>query len=274
MTVQTLINKIRIKVGDTQSRKWTDSHIINIINEGLEDLSKFANISTGNDTILITPYQREFTVSDTNFTNLRRARLDGRDIDILPFEKFDSTIGWEKEVGPNLKKLIYNKDNQGTYTLYPLLDETSLDFEGLNTNEGILIDVPNVTSDEVYGLITGFELEDIVTPENVYDEVETETYNPITHVSDIFASLEITYYRTPDSVTAVEDSMTVADNFSNTIMWYVSGMLLLEDSNSANVSKGSLYIQKYNQEKEEDGSDSSDGYQSKTGHTTYNTGFN
>lgn len=275
MTAQALINRIRPKIGDKNSNKWTDARIIEVINEGLEDLAKHANIKYTDKTYPVLPYQRKLIIDDDKFLRLKRVRIDNEDITFTTFEKLDKTTSrWEEKTGEKLEALIYNNQNIRELTLYPLLTETATDYQSLNENDRLLIDVPGVTQDDVYGLVTGFDLEDIITPENIYDPDFTE-YQPITHISDVFININIQYYSTPQEVEEVTDIVDFDESYKNTLVYYVSGVLLIEDSRTENKQTGAGYLQKYNKDIKVDIGRNSESFQGvKTPETPYRTGFN
>lgn len=275
MTVQDLIDRIRPKIGDKQENKWTNARLIEVINEGLEDLAKHANIHYSEKTYPILPYQRKLYIEDENFLELKRVRLNNTNIDFVTMDYMDSTISrWEEKTGDELEKIVYSNQNIRELTLYPLLTEASANYTALNETTQLLIDIPGVTQDEVYGLITSVDLSDIIVPSNIYDEAELQGYEPITHISDLFANIYIQYYSTPAEVSAVTDLITIDKSYINTLVYYVSGVVLLEDARTENKNTGALYLQKYNKDIKVDTGRNAESFQSvRTPEVPYRTGF-
>jgi len=275
MTVETFISKVRRRVGDVNKNKFTDGRIIDIINEGLEDIGKKAYVKKKTLTLPITPYQRKLTIPDSDFIKLKRVRVDNTDIEILSLEELDDRYGkWEEEIGSNLIALGFDKQNIRELTLYPLLDETKSEYQSLNNSNSLLIDIPNVQADTVYGLITSIEVENVVEPENVYDEEELAGYEPIINLSDTFIAIELSYYAMPTEVTTVEDTLDIDDTFITTLLFYVSGLLLLDDNRTESIQRGQIFVQRYAAELQKDKVRNSNSYQDISyPEVEYRTGF-
>ena len=275
MTVQSLINDIRPKLGDTSSRKWEDSSIIRVINEGLKDLAKHANIHYSSKTYPILPYQRSLYIEDKDFIKLKRVRLDNETIEFCTDTYMDERVyKWEEKQGEKLEAIVYNNLNIRELTLYPLLTETSANYTALNDSDRLLIDIPGVSQEDVYGLITSLDLEDIIEPENVYDEDKLEGYEPITHLSDVFTNIAIQYYSTPAEVSLVTDEIDFDESYTNTLVYYVAGVLLLEDARTENRNLGNSYLQKYAFDIKKDTGRGAESFQSvRSPQVPYRTGF-
>lgn len=255
MTIQTLFNEIRPKVGDRDARKFTNQRIIELINEGLEDLGKKANVKKKTIALPILPYQRTIIIPDPNFLTLQRVRQNNQDIEKFTFAEMDRTNSrWEEKVGTKLEAIVYDLQKPKQLTLYPLINETSTTYSALNGNTSgtLLIDVPNVEADSVYGIITSIDVDDVITPENIYDPEELSGYEPIVNLSDVFITIEFTYYAKPDMLdTTTEDfniEVDLDDSYENTLIYYVAGTLLLDDTRTENVNKAAMYINKYTSE--------------------------
>jgi len=281
MTIQTLFNEIRPKVGDTVGRKFTNSRIIELINEGLEELGKKANVKKKVMAIPILPYQKYLIIPDEQFLSLQRVRQNGKDINKLTHNEMDKHHRqWETKTGERLEAIVYDLQNPKQVTLFPLLKETSTTYTALNNNTAgtLLIDIPNVPSDSVYGLITSMDFEDIIVPMNVYDKIELRGYEPILSLSDVFITLEVTYFAKPDLLDTTTNIFTTVvdldDSYKNTLVYYVAGTLLLDDSRTENINKASIFIDKYNKELKKDIGRTSNSYQGVDyPEVPYKTGF-
>ena len=62
--VQAFINKVRPKVGDKESKKFTDTRIIELINEGLEDLGKKAYTTKKSLALPVLPYTKTLEIPE------------------------------------------------------------------------------------------------------------------------------------------------------------------------------------------------------------------
>ena len=245
-TVQAFINKVRNRVGDKNGNKFTDDRIIELINEGLEDLAKKAYVNKKQMNIPIVPYTRALVIPDDNFIKLQRIRCGSVDLEKYTHDEMDKRFNkWEDKVGSKLDAIVYDLKNLKTIILFPLLDETSANYEALNASSSLLIDIPNVESDSVYGLITSMDVDDIVVPENVYDETELQGYEPIFSLSDTFITVSINYYVFSDKVIEVTDELDLDFSYHTTLLYYVVGTLLLDDNRTEAITRGQIFLQKY-----------------------------
>ena len=274
MLVSELIKSIRYKVGDSQSKKWTDSRVIDLINEGLDDMSRKAHIKKVSLALPIVPYQRELVIPDDSFRELLRIKINGKKIRLVPFDKIDMKDNWENDVGTDITLVMYDKQNAKHLTLYPLLSETSTDYSALNDATGLLIDVPDIDRDYLFGIITSAATDNTITPENVYDPTSSDEYGAYTSIKDTFIIANLVYSAQPNLVISVDDILDLDDSFRQTLIYYVSGMLLLDDNRTESVNKGTLFLQKYKLEMDENKVRTSDSSQyAEEVTTTYRTGF-
>jgi hypothetical protein len=274
MLVSELITSVRYKVGDSQSKKWTGPRILDLINEGLDDMSRKAHICKVSTAIPLVPYQRELVIPDDNFRELLRFKINGKLIRLVPFDEIDIKDNWQNDVGEDISLVMYDKQNVKHLTLYPLLSETSTDYDALNDATGLLIDVPNIDRDYLFGIITSVATDDTVTPENVYNPTSSDEYGSYTSIQDTFVIAELTYSAKPTTVVDVTDTLDLDESFKQTLVYYVSGMLLLDDNRTESVNKGTLFLQKYQLEFDENKAriaDSSQHVEDAT--TSYRTGF-
>ena len=274
-TVQAFINKVRPRVGDKDGKKFTDDRIIELINEGLEDLAKKAYVNKKEMNIPIVPYTRALVIPDDNFIKLQRIRCGNVDLEKYTHDEMDKRFNkWEDKIGNKLDAIVYDLKNPKTIMLFPLLDETSANYEALNASTSILIDIPNVESDSVYGVITSMDIEDIIVPENVYDETELQGYEPILSLSDTFITVKINYYAFSDKAALVTDELDLDSSYHTTLLYYVAGTLLLDDNRTESISRGQIFLQKYITELKVDIGRTSNSYQAVDyPEIPYRTGF-
>jgi len=281
MTIQTIINKVRPKIGDTSARKFTNDRLVELINEGLDDLGRNAWVKKKNMTLPIVPFTKVVTIPDINFLKVNRIRIEQQNVPLYTHREMDKLYNkWEYKTGEKILAIVYDLLSPRELKLYPLLEEASTDYEAINNNtEGtLLVDIPNVPNDSLYGLITSVDLEDYVNPENIYDEDEIENLQPILSLSDTFITMELNYYAIPDLIVTdsyvVTDEVDLPDSYLTTLVYYVAGTALLDDNRNENIQKGSLLLNKYAKElKENKGRVSSNHQTVKSEELPYRTGF-
>jgi len=275
MLASSLISRIRYKVGDTKATKWSDDRIIELINEGLDEMARKAYIYKSSIAIPILPYQRELVIPDENFISLLELKIERVPIKPVAFDKLNKIPKWEEDIGASISMVAYNMQNPRHLTLYPLLSETTTNYSALEDNtNGYLLDVPNLSRDYLFGIITSIDTTNTVIPINIYDPTNLSSSGGLTSISDTFIIAEVKYSAIPATVTAITDAVTIEKRHSQTLVYYVSGMLLLDDNRTESVNKGSLFIQKYNGELKEASETSSTTYQNTTvPEINYRTGF-
>jgi len=277
ITVQAFINTVRNRVGDKNGNKFTDDRIIELINEGLKDLAKKAYVNKKQMNIPIVPYTRALVIPDDNFIKLQRIRCNSVDLEKYTHDEMDKRFNkWEDKIGSKLDAIVYDLKNPKTIILFPLLDETSANYEALNASDSLLIDIPNVESDSAYGLITSIDTDDIIVPENVYDETELQGYEPILNLSDTFITVSINYYAFPDKadIDNITAKLDLDSSYHTTLLYYVAGTLLLDDNRTEGIARGQIFLQKYAMELKTDIDRTSNSYQSVDyPEIPYRTGF-
>ena len=279
MLVSSLISSVRYRVGDVPNTKFTDARIIELINEGLDDLARKVNINKGELVLPIVPFQRKLIIPDPDFIKLLRVRCNNLPVDVKSFSSIDTMPSWEEEIGNQLKAVVYNLNNPRELTLYPLLDEPAYtnyrqlnNFVSSDGLQGIAIDIPGVTRDNLDGIITGLRADDNL--QIIYIPDGMRPNGTLTSMADGFNLLDIKYTKRPKAVTKKEDDIDLNEMFKSALVYYISGMLLLDDTRVENINKGMLFINKYKTELENIQEHERNSYQSIADHTVrYRTGF-
>ena len=279
MLVSSLISSVRYRVGDVPNTKFTDVRIIELINEGLDDLARKVNINKGELVLPIVPFQRKLIIPDPDFIKLLRVRCNNLPVDVKSFSSIDTMPSWEEEIGNQLKAVVYNLNNPRELTLYPLLDEPAYtnyrqlnNFVSSDGLQGIAIDIPGVTRDNLDGIITGLRADDNL--QIIYIPDGMRPNGTLTSMADGFNLLDIKYTKRPKAVTNKEGDVDLNEMFKSALVYYISGMLLLDDTRGENINKGMLFINKYKTELENIQEHEMNSYQSIADHTVrYRTGF-
>lgn len=279
MLVSSIISSVRYRVGDVPSTKFTDARIIELINEGLDDIARKVDINKGELVLPIVPYQRKVTIPDPDFIKLLRVRCNNLPVEMKSFAELDKIPQWEEEVGSRLKAVVYNLNNPKELHLYPLLEETvQTNYRQLNnfvTNDGtygIAIDIPGITRSDLDGIITGVKTNEDVNI--IYTPDGMAPNGQITSMADGFNLLDIRYTKRPKQIANKSDNIDLDEMFKTTLVYYVSGMILLDDTRGENINKGMLFINKYKTELDNIKEHEKDSYQElATFSVPYRTGF-
>ena len=243
MLASSLIQSVRYRVGDTSITKFTDIRIIELINEGLDDLARKISVNKGEITIPIGSYQREVKIPDDDFIKLLRVRCNNQQLKILSFDEIDKYENWESVVGTQLKAVIYNLSNPKILTLFPLLNEKAfVEQKALNKIQlGTIVDIPNTPPSSPLGAITEIEVDDSIT-------IQTGDAGILSQIKDGFHSLYLRYVKRLPKVTSTLDEIALDEMFKAPLVYYLAGMLLLDDTRGENINKGLLFIEKYKTE--------------------------
>ena len=273
MMAQDLITSIRYKVGDTKSTKWDNDRIIDLLNEGLEDIAKKASIKKVDISLPILPYQRELVIPNDDVIDIISVKILGSEVQLITFDELINIPDWYNTTGEKIRYIAFTKQNIKHLTLYPLLTEASTNYENLLESSGLVIDIPGVDRDSLYGIITSLDVaQNIITPENIWEQQDLS--GGLTTVSDNFVIATIRYKAIPNKVLSVTDTIDLDTSYKQALIYYVSGMLLLDDNRAESVAKGTQFINKYEVETKELRDRTVNSNQAFTGlNTDYRTGF-
>jgi len=243
MLVRDLITSIRYKVGDTKATKWDNTRVIEIINEGLLDISKKVGLSKQTKSLPIIPYQREIVIDDDNYLHLSRVRINGKPIKVITFAELDKIDNWESHTGEEVKYFVYDKQSFGVFTLYPLLEAANTNYDELDgANEGMLLDVPGIERDSVDGIIT-----DIEDTTGFVSDLHSND-GAITDFEDLSIIARVTYVVKEPKIVSIDDEFKLPAQYLTALKYFIAGMLLFDDNRSESINKAEIFIQKYNAE--------------------------
>lgn len=224
MTTAEVITGIRYRVGDIPGSKYTEARILELINESLDDLSRKLDILKAEITLPVIPYQRSIEVPDKGFIKLTRVRYENTRLQLLSYDEMDRVAGWETAVGTKLQAVVFNLQNPQHLTLYPLLDSSIR--QGLDTidADGIITDIVGMHRSQLDGVVMEVKVNGV--------DINAANFHTIT----------INYIK---RVPRVED---LPEMYRTPLIYYVAGMLLLDDTRAENINKGLLFQEKYQNE--------------------------
>jgi hypothetical protein len=274
-----LTKKVKPLINGSGTTKWSDDRLVEALNEGMEELAKEARITRGNYVIPVLPYTREVDLP-SDLLDLTQVKYNQVPITLTTFDKMNTVTHWEERVSDKdmLEYIIYDKQELGKLTLYPLLSATAIDFGALASTTGIILDVPGVESDSVVGLITSVDTYDYISPENVYnpDSILPEE-GGLTAVSNLFGFLEIKYIQRPLEVSTddLTTELPIDVSFITALKYYIAGHVLLDEGRNEALAKGKTFINRYATALNEIKGRTGDNFQSIRGQTmNYRTPFN
>jgi len=244
-----LEKKVRPLVNGSGTSKWSDERLVEVLNEGMEELAKGAKITRGNVVIPVLPYTREVDLP-SDLLILTQVKYNQVVIEMVTFNDINKMPFWEETISDTdmLKLIVYDKQNLGKLTLYPLLSEAAINFTALTNTTGIILDIPGVERDNIEGLITSVDTYTYTTPENVYnpDSILPEE-GGLTAVSNLFGFLEIKYIQKPAEVSAdvLSDELPISDTYATALKYYVAGHILLDEGRTEAITKSQTYLNRF-----------------------------
>lgn len=244
-----LEKKVKPLVNGSGTSKWSDERLVEVLNEGMEELAKGAKIARGDYIVPVLPYTREVDLP-SDLLILTEVKYNKEVIEMVTFDEINTIHLWEDHIADTnmLKHIVYDKQNLGKLTLYPLLSEAAINFTALTETTGIILDIPGVERDSIVGLITSVDTYEYITPDNVYnpDSILPEE-GGLTAVSNLFGFLEIKYVQKPEEVSAdaLDSDLPISDTYTTALKYYVAGHILLDEGRTEATTKSQTYLNRF-----------------------------
>ena len=225
MTVETVVNAVRQRLGDVKRERWQDATLALYTSLCQQDICIFTNYYKKDIEIELIDGQLVYQPpKDT----LRVMRLEYQG-HYLPIESRMQIDAGEAEFPCALKdNLKYNEiefvlSPTSTSLIQALEDKygvvTDSDSDGIDTSDCVLEDIHGVVSDVT---------EDSSTPPVQSDK-----------------SVKVYYAAVPEPAYNLTDELVVPDVWFSAFLHYVTGTALQDDNDAANVERGELELKKY-----------------------------
>lgn len=159
MLASVLINKARERLGDKSKQRWTDSRMLDIVNQGQASICKLTGIYRKEAYIALANFEGRYKLP-TDCMTIRRIEYNGEVVPLFTRDDIDSNKYFKSD-------FVCLKDNigMGMIEIYPALEDLETDIvtiKGyssdfifyLSSNYGVTIDVqsPFYVAD-VYGVV-------------------------------------------------------------------------------------------------------------------------
>lgn len=227
MTVETVVNAVRQRLGDIKKERWYDTTLALYTSLCQQDICIFTNYYKKEANLELTENQYIYQLpKDT----LRVMRLEYQG-QYFPIESRMQIDAGQAEfpcaLKDNLKyneiEIVLGQDYQGM-TLFDALEEkygvvTNIDSDG--------VDMSNCELEDAYGVVS-----DISDDGSGTDPV-----------SDKY--IKVYYSAVPEPTYAMNDELVLPDIWFSAFLHYVTGTALQDDNDASNVERGEMELKKY-----------------------------
>ncbi len=267
MTIATFITKVRHTIGDSKATKYTDERLIDLINEGMTDIVKEANIFRSSTNILVENGITAYKLPDDVYF-LTRVTQDDSVIPFYSYEEMDTKFGaWESDVeSDTISAVVYDQQNMNEVTTYPELN-------GIGGTYFKLPDGTSVSLEEgTQGPVTF--VEGTGTDHTVVVDQDDANYGALVSISYDWFPIKIQYVKKPNTILTVGDDVELDDLHIPVLKYYVSGTVLFDDDRAENTQKGTVLLGKYKDLVKEMKNKSMRNFHRVNRSTSYRTPFN
>jgi hypothetical protein len=219
--VTQVIADARSILADTAGDRWPDARLLSLYNQCLKDIIIQSKMLRGKAFVEI-----EANINTYKMPNevLRIERVQYLDtfIPVMSHDKMDEIdYLWETKTGNEVKYVVTNLLNAGTFKIYPRITDTTMDYIDSNSNYGIIVDL--TTFDDIFNLPN------------------------ISQINDIPKYLVVYYTKIPDVVTisTIDTDLQINSAWDNAIIHYIAGMALRDDADQQNRAFGAEELQLY-----------------------------
>jgi len=246
MLAKEILEEARQTLSDTGVDRWTDARLISLLNNCLKDLAKNTILFTNTGYAAIVDQVVDFDLSST-VVKIHRIEYDNEPLPFYTFEEMDKKkYNWQLDTGDKPTAIIYNKQNQGQFKIYPIVENAQDD---------------NIVFDQPYGVITAIEYSDL-------EILFSDTLGDLGSYVDS-GTLKIFYTRKHTKITDINDTVELDDLILNTIGHYIAGNALRDNVDVQNRTLGNEELGMYKTDIEEYSAEKAKNF----GPQVYETGY-
>lgn len=256
--IEEILVRARDTLTDPLKERWDDARLLRLLDEGQKVLATKARllrsnvpvplaagvfeytlppsvspsvsvINTAGQPVVVTSTSLQYALPNNIFSFTRAVNELGDPILLLSHAHADNRYGrnWEAKTGPTVQAIIFDKQDQTKFRVYPIPDETVV---GSTTTQ-------LATLNSLYGITVAGGLS------STYDLVSSP-YGVMTGVAQISnTSFTIYYIRYPAVITAVTDNLEIHEAYDVALKFYICGMALRDDKDVQNRSLGNEELQ-------------------------------
>lgn len=260
-----IIIRVRDTLADPSGDRWSDTRLIRLIDEAQKDICRRAKLLRTKVNLSVTIDEAVVQLPD-DLLVLDRVLYRGN---VLPFTshlELDKRLGnWEEEVGEP-KLIVYDKQSKKQVKLYPIPNDKDMEaYPFTNSEYGTVTDITGLSVDD-YGVVS--DIKDIEVKNNIF---ESSVYGIVVDIYETNDYLTVYYLRKPMTITELNSSIEIDDNYDAAIKYYVTGKALRDDMDTQNRVVGNEELGFYDRELKEALKD--DEFDFTRNHTQYSANY-
>ena len=219
--VLSILSKAREELGDTNNTRFTDSKLLEHLNDGIKDfilstksLKERLYVELASNVAIYDISKYALFVERVEYMNTK--------IDTLSFTELDSINAmWQYETGNVVKAITFEHQSKGTFRIYPRL----------NTVDN------NIVSSSDYGILVDFSLDDDIVGIPSIIDVE----------QNLQAYLVLYVIKKPNTITLTtpDEELELDELYDKAFVHYIKAQCLRNDSDSNNRQFGNEELSAY-----------------------------
>ena len=219
--VLSILSKAREELGDTNNTRFTDSKLLEHLNDGIKDfilstksLKERLYVELASNVAMYDISKYALFVERVEYMNTK--------IDTLSFKELDSiNTMWQYETGNVVKAITFEHQSKGAFRIYPRL----------NTVDN------NIVSSSDYGILVDFSLDDDIVGIPSIIDVE----------QNLQAYLVLYVIKKPNIITLTtpDEELELDELYDKAFVHYIKAQCLRNDSDSNNRQFGNEELSAY-----------------------------
>lgn len=219
--VLSILSKAREELGDTNNTRFTDSKLLEHLNDGIKDfilstksLKERLYVELASNVAIYDISKYALFVERVEYMNTK--------IDTLSFTELDSINAmWQYETGNVVKAITFEHQSKGSFRIYPRLNTVS----------------NNIVSSSDYGILVDFSLDDDIVGIPSIIDVE----------QNLQAYLVLYVIKKPNIITLTtpDEELELDELYDKAFVHYIKAQCLRNDSDSNNRQFGNEELSAY-----------------------------
>lgn len=219
--VLSILSKAREELGDTNNTRFTDSKLLEHLNDGIKDfilstksLKERLYVELASNVAIYDISKYALFVERVEYMNTK--------IDTLSFKELDSINAmWQYETGNVVKAITFEHQSKGAFRIYPRLNTVS----------------NNIVSSSDYGILVDFSLDDDIVGIPSIIDVE----------QNLQAYLVLYVIKKPNVITLTtpDEELELDELYDKAFVHYIKAQCLRNDSDSNNRQFGNEELSAY-----------------------------
>ena len=219
--VLSILSKAREELGDTNNTRFTDSKLLEHLNDGIKDfilstksLKERLYVELASNVAMYDISKYALFVERVEYMNTK--------IDTLSFKELDSINAmWQYETGNVVKAITFEHQSKGSFRIYPRLNTVS----------------NNIVSSSDYGILVDFSLDDDIVGIPSIIDVE----------QNLQAYLVLYVIKKPNVITLTtpDEELELDELYDKAFVHYIKAQCLRNDSDSNNRQFGNEELSAY-----------------------------